>query len=297
MGAIRGRATGPADPGQPRRPADRRAGPACSGSSTRSAGVAPRRPVTAPPRRRPGSPGLCWSGAPAARSPTSTATPPATCCSPRRRTSGSGRVPHRAGQRGRGAAGHGDGLPRVRRRGLGRVLMQAVVKDLVKRGGIRAVEAIGDTRAAGRGERGSDTYGGCVLPGGLPAQRRLQDPPAARPPPADAARAEVGGHLARGGGGALERLLGAVRPARHPVATGPPGVAPRRPPGDAERRSPDRRQGGAGDGLPDLAEPEDTGLRSRGRGRGRPAAPPPRRPRRSRRGSRGRRAGRRRRRW
>ena len=31
--------------------------------------------------------------------------------------------------------------------GLGRVLMQTVVKDLVKRGGIRALEAFGDTRA------------------------------------------------------------------------------------------------------------------------------------------------------
>jgi len=34
--------------------------------------------------------------------------------------------------------------------GLGRVLMQTVVKDLVKRGGIRALEAFGDTRAPGR---------------------------------------------------------------------------------------------------------------------------------------------------
>ena len=31
--------------------------------------------------------------------------------------------------------------------GLGRMLMQTVVKDLIKRGGIRAVEAFGDTRA------------------------------------------------------------------------------------------------------------------------------------------------------
>ena len=44
--------------------------------------------------------------------------------------------------------------------GLGRVLMQTVVKDLVKRGGIRAVEAFGDTRApaaAGRGRRPTAT--------------------------------------------------------------------------------------------------------------------------------------------
>jgi GNAT superfamily N-acetyltransferase len=42
--------------------------------------------------------------------------------------------------------------------GLGRVLVQAVAKDLLKRGGIRAIEAIGDLSA----ERGA--YGGCVLP-------------------------------------------------------------------------------------------------------------------------------------
>jgi GNAT superfamily N-acetyltransferase len=43
--------------------------------------------------------------------------------------------------------------------GLGRVLVQAVVKDLVGRGGIRAIEAFGDRRRPAR--RGGD---GCVLP-------------------------------------------------------------------------------------------------------------------------------------
>lgn len=42
--------------------------------------------------------------------------------------------------------------------GLGRMLVQAVAKDLLKRGGIRAIEAIGDTTAPREG------YGGCVLP-------------------------------------------------------------------------------------------------------------------------------------
>jgi GNAT superfamily N-acetyltransferase len=42
--------------------------------------------------------------------------------------------------------------------GLGRVLMQSVAKDLIKRGDIRALEAFGDTRGPKSG------YGGCVLP-------------------------------------------------------------------------------------------------------------------------------------
>ena len=42
--------------------------------------------------------------------------------------------------------------------------MQAVVKDLVKRGGIRALEAFGDTRAAGHGRRGRLETASCVLP-------------------------------------------------------------------------------------------------------------------------------------
>ena len=42
--------------------------------------------------------------------------------------------------------------------GLGRVLLQAVAKDLLQRGGIRAIEAFGDVAAP------RDVYGGCVLP-------------------------------------------------------------------------------------------------------------------------------------
>lgn len=46
--------------------------------------------------------------------------------------------------------------------GLGRMLMQSVVKDLVKRGGIRALEAFGDTQAPGPGAVATHTS--CVLP-------------------------------------------------------------------------------------------------------------------------------------
>jgi GNAT superfamily N-acetyltransferase len=42
--------------------------------------------------------------------------------------------------------------------GLGRVLVQAVAKDLLKRGGIRAIEAFGDNKAP------RESFGGCVLP-------------------------------------------------------------------------------------------------------------------------------------
>ena len=49
-------------------------------------------------------------------------------------------------------------LPEHAGQGLGRMLMQSVAKDLIKRGGIRAVEAFGDSSSRRRG------YGGCVLP-------------------------------------------------------------------------------------------------------------------------------------
>lgn len=42
--------------------------------------------------------------------------------------------------------------------GLGRMLVQAVAKDLLKRGGIRAIEAFGDVKAPPEG------YGGCLMP-------------------------------------------------------------------------------------------------------------------------------------
>jgi len=103
--------------------------------------------------------------------------------------------------------------------GLGRMLMQTVVKDLVKRGGIRAVEAFGDTQAPSRAEhRRSGVYGGCVLPQsyllrvGFKTHRAHPRYPRMRLELKSAVtwRDEVES--------ALERLLGAVRPARVPAA-------------------------------------------------------------------------------
>ena len=106
-------------------------------------------------------------------------------------------------------------LPAYAGGGLGRILMQTVVKDLVKRGGIRALEAIGDTRAPGRG---APEAGGCVMPAdyllgvGFRTHRPHTRYPRMRLELKSAVtwRDEVEG--------ALERLLGAVRPSRAPVA-------------------------------------------------------------------------------
>jgi GNAT superfamily N-acetyltransferase len=111
--------------------------------------------------------------------------------------------------------------------GLGRVLMQTVVKDLVKRGGIRALEAIGDTQGPGRRDwaRGAaDTYGGCVLPAdyllrvGFKTQRAHPRYPRMRLELRTALtwRDEVES--------ALERLLGVVRPVRQPATEPSPRV-------------------------------------------------------------------------
>jgi GNAT superfamily N-acetyltransferase len=100
--------------------------------------------------------------------------------------------------------------------GIGRMLMQGVVKDLVKRGGIRAVEAFGDTRAPRRGRHSphADAGHSCVLPAdyllrvGFKTQRTHPRYPRMRLELKSAVtwRSEVE-H-------ALERLLGAVRPKR-----------------------------------------------------------------------------------
>jgi GNAT superfamily N-acetyltransferase len=108
-------------------------------------------------------------------------------------------------------------LPEYAGSGLGRMLMQTVVKDLVKRGGIRALEAFGDTRAPAKGED-PGSYGGCVLPAdyllrvGFKTQRPHPRYPRMRLELRSVVtwRDEVES--------ALERLLGAVRPARHPAA-------------------------------------------------------------------------------
>ena len=122
-------------------------------------------------------------------------------------------------------------LPEYAGGGLGRALMQTVVKDLVKRGGIRALEAFGDTRAPGRG---STTYGGHVLPAdyllgvGFKTQRQHPRYPRMRLELKSAVtwRDEVES--------ALERLIGVVRPARHPAADPSTRVVRQsRRPGDA----------------------------------------------------------------
>ncbi|HYO40784.1 MAG TPA: GNAT family N-acetyltransferase [Nocardioidaceae bacterium] len=117
--------------------------------------------------------------------------------------------------------------PEYAGQGIGRVLMQAVVKDLVKRGGIRALEAFGDTRApdkrAWTRSTADGSYGNCVLPAdyllgvGFKTHRAHPRHPRMRLELRTALswRDEVEG--------ALERLLGAVRPARRPV----PRPAPR----------------------------------------------------------------------
>lgn len=95
--------------------------------------------------------------------------------------------------------------------GLGRMLVQGMARDLIKRGGIRAVEAFGDARGAGR--RGS-----CVVPAdflgsvGFKTQRSHGIHPRMRMElrAALSLKDEVEA--------ALERLVGAVRPAKpHPV--------------------------------------------------------------------------------
>jgi GNAT superfamily N-acetyltransferase len=103
-------------------------------------------------------------------------------------------------------------LPEHTRAGYGRLLMQAMVKDLVKRGGIRAVEAFGDTRAPAQGA--PVDHSSCVLPAdyllgvGFKTHRAHPRYPRMRLELKSAVtwRGEVES--------ALERLLGAVRPPR-----------------------------------------------------------------------------------
>ena len=105
--------------------------------------------------------------------------------------------------------------------GLGRALMQTVVKDLVKRGGIRALEAFGDARAPG--VTTASGYGHCVLPAdyllavGFRTQRAHPRYPRMRLELRSAVtwRDEVEQ--------ALEKLMGAVRPKR-PAADPAPRV-------------------------------------------------------------------------
>ena len=102
-------------------------------------------------------------------------------------------------------------LPEYAGGGIGRMLMQSVVRDLVKRGGIRAVEAFGDVQAP----RGAPVdHCSCVLPAdyllrvGFKTQRAHVRYPRMRLEVKSAVtwRSEVEA--------ALEKLLGVVRPGR-----------------------------------------------------------------------------------
>jgi GNAT superfamily N-acetyltransferase len=112
-------------------------------------------------------------------------------------------------------------LPEHAGAGLGRMLMQSVVKDLVERGGIRALEAFGDTRAPGA------EPGGCVLPAdyllsvGFKTHRPHPRHPRMRLEVKSAVtwRDDVEA--------ALEKLLGVVRPARLPSPETSPRVVRR----------------------------------------------------------------------
>lgn len=109
--------------------------------------------------------------------------------------------------------------------GLGRMLVQGMARDLIGRGGIRAVEAFGSTRT-----RGTGTGGGCVVPVaflgsvGFKTHRPHPTTPRMRMDLRSALtwRDEVEA--------ALERLLGVVRPKPAPApdrrlgrASGEPG--------------------------------------------------------------------------
>ncbi len=111
-------------------------------------------------------------------------------------------------------------VPELRGHGLGRMLMQAAVKDVLARGGVRAVEAFGDLRP-------SASSVPCVLPAdylravGFKTHRGHARYPRLRMEVSSAVtwRGEVEA--------ALERLLVAVRPRRVPGAaterSGSPG--------------------------------------------------------------------------
>lgn len=99
--------------------------------------------------------------------------------------------------------------------GLGRMLVQGMARDLVKRGGIAAVEAFGDTRGPGR--LGPLTARACVVPAdflgsvGFKTHRPHATTPRMRMDLRTALtwRTEVEA--------ALERLVGAVRPSSQPA--------------------------------------------------------------------------------
>jgi len=129
-------------------------------------------------------------------------------------------------------------FPEYAGQGLGRVLMQTVVKDLVKRGDIRALEAFGDAQAPRKDDWHEEpTYGGCVLPADylLRVGFKTHRPHPRHPRMRLDLRAAVSWRDEVEN--ALEKLMGVVRPTRHPVANPSHRVGrqvPPQRPGDAQ---------------------------------------------------------------
>jgi GNAT superfamily N-acetyltransferase len=106
--------------------------------------------------------------------------------------------------------------PGARGGGLGRMLVQGMARDLIERGGIAAVEAFGDTRGPGRpGARSCVTPVDFLTSVGFKTQRAHATTPRMRMDLRTTLswREELEG--------ALERLLGAVRPAPKTTADHP----------------------------------------------------------------------------
>jgi GNAT superfamily N-acetyltransferase len=106
--------------------------------------------------------------------------------------------------------------PEARGGGLGRMLVQGMARDLIERGGIGAVEAFGDTRGPGRpGARSCVNPVDFLTSVGFKTQRAHATTPRMRMDLRTTLtwREELEG--------ALERLLGAVRPAPKTTADHP----------------------------------------------------------------------------
>lgn len=97
--------------------------------------------------------------------------------------------------------------PGFARGGLGRMLVQGMARDLIERGGIRAVEAFGDTRGGGRCVAPVDFLGGV----GFKTHRAHSTTPRMRMELRSALTWKDEMEAA------LERLLGVVRPSHKPV--------------------------------------------------------------------------------
>ena len=108
--------------------------------------------------------------------------------------------------------------PRHTGGGLGRMLVQGMARDLIRRGGIRAVEAFGDARGPGR--RGS-----CVVPADFLGSVGFKTQRAHGATPRMRMELRAALSLKDEVEAALERLVGAVRPAKAKPADGRLGRA------------------------------------------------------------------------